>query len=80
MLSLTECRRLLGPNSPESDERLTEIRDQLHDLARVIVEASNERFDYEAQERAAIHEFEGHADRRTADRMALLDRWRERRG
>jgi len=42
MLSLVECRRLLGP-SELRDEEVLELREHLYDLAGVVVDEIKER-------------------------------------
>ena len=42
MLSLDECRRLLGPDAPEDDRELAERRDYAYRLARLIAEMYEE--------------------------------------
>ncbi len=39
MLSLKECRRILGPDCRLTEEELRELRDQLHELAILAVDA-----------------------------------------
>ncbi len=43
MLSLMECRKILGSDCPESDTELEKLRDQFYPLARVVVEAHLEK-------------------------------------
>ena len=74
---------------PESDTELEKIRDSLYAMARVIVERLPEKRRggmfpiaflpederYEAEERAAIHEFDGGLPRDEAERLALEENW-----
>jgi hypothetical protein len=38
MLSLDDCRRILGDDAPESDRDLAERRDDAYRLARILAE------------------------------------------
>lgn len=38
MLSLDECRKILGPDAPDDERELAERREQAYRLARLLVE------------------------------------------
>lgn len=42
MLSLDDCRRILGPDAPDDDQDLAERRDYAYRLARLIAEMYEE--------------------------------------
>jgi hypothetical protein len=85
VVSIAECRRVLGDGRPLSDSEVEHLRDQLYELARTIVDLSrvplneperviaqlpdDQRADVE--ERAAIVEFDGGLTRRLAERRAF---------
>jgi hypothetical protein len=82
---IAECRKILGNRCPLSDSEVEQLRDQLYQLACMVVDLSqmplnepdrliaqlpdDERADVE--ERAAILEFDGGLDRHQASRKAL---------
>ena len=83
-LGLTECRRLLGPQCPLSDNELRRVRDELYQLARILVRSyvgcrttsfqslpKDDRIDVE--ERAAILEFDGKLPRAGAETLAMRE-------
>jgi hypothetical protein len=83
-LSVTECRRLIGPQCPLSDEELRRVREELYQLATILVQSyigcrsaavgslpKDYRIDVE--ERAAILEFDGKLPRACADALALRE-------
>lgn len=95
MRSLQQLRRLIGPAEGLSDEQLSELRDQLCELARAAVAlygdprlkslptitrptrwllrlVSPHRLE-EAEERAAIREFDGGQTRTDAECAAVTD-------
>ena len=86
-LSVETCRRLLGGMARGlSDNEVGQLRDQLYSVARVVMTSStsgdHEPFDeaaaalseanrIDADERAAICEFDGKLSRDQAERLAL---------
>lgn len=48
MMSLAECRALLGEDAPESDRDVEALRDLVYTLSRSVIESASE----EARERA----------------------------
>lgn len=95
MRSLQQLRRLIGPAGGLSDEQLSELRDQLYEVARAAVALHGDprqkslpavtrptrrllrlvpphRLE-EAEERAAIREFDGGQARADAERAAVAD-------
>jgi hypothetical protein len=52
MISLDECRKLLGPTCELSDEELERLRDDLYALADIVVTAFLERREADAMQRA----------------------------
>jgi hypothetical protein len=42
MLSLDDCRRILGPDAPDDDRELAERRDYAYRLARLLAEMYEE--------------------------------------
>jgi hypothetical protein len=90
---IAECRKILGNGCPLSDLEVEQLRDQLYDLARCVVDLSqmplndperviaqlpdDERADVE--ERAAILEFDGGIGRRRAERKAFTEAFRTRK-
>lgn len=82
---LSRCRKLVGSDSSLTDTELQQLRDQLYELATVMLQAydsvarpailgiaklsESERI--EVEERAAIFEFEANLTREQADRLAL---------
>jgi hypothetical protein len=90
---IAECRKILGDGCPLSDLELEQLRDQLYELARSVVDLSqmplNEpdrliaqlRDDVrpDVEERAAILEFDGGVTRRLAERRAFTASFRSRK-
>jgi hypothetical protein len=94
MLTIEKCRKILGSDCPESDTDLEKLREHLYSFARVAVEIlpprnrgsgfaesirllpEDER--YEAEERAAILEYDGGFTRNEAERLAFSEDWRLR--
>jgi hypothetical protein len=54
MLSLEQCRKVLGPAAPLSDETLTALRDQLYGLASVVIEQWEAKRPLEASARVLV--------------------------
>lgn len=71
MLSIKECRQLLGDESSGlSDREVTELRDQLYAVARLFIETP---LPEAVLERAAIVEHDGGIQFEEAIRRALAD-------
>ena len=71
-LSIAECRKLLPAKCALSDEEILRARNQLYDLAHVVVSLLPSRVLQEAvEERAAIMEIDGHLPRAVARRKAF---------
>jgi hypothetical protein len=87
MLSLKDCRDLLGAKESLSDEEVVRLRDQLYVLANVLLDdwtissenhervkmalTEVEQIDFE--ERAAIRQFDGRLPRILAEQAAAHD-------
>jgi hypothetical protein len=88
-LSLDECRRLIGPERSLEDDAILALREQLYVLAGVAVRghlsatrswgALEESQRIDADERAAILQFDGGVPKPEADRIALTHSRRHRR-
>ena len=87
MLSLSQCRQLLGENCPQADDEVERLQEHLRQLADVVVDLSSmllkhpERLIAElpddargnVEERAAILEFDAGISRRHAERRAFTE-------
>jgi hypothetical protein len=87
MLSLQKCRSLLGPNCELTDSQIDQLRQELYALAHIALDAhrestqpANENSPLEhlprenreqAEERAAIFEFDAGLPREAAERKAI---------
>lgn len=83
MLSLQKCRSLLGPNCELTDSQIEQIRQELYALAHVALDAFRAEKEKdqlsgiplsdreEAEERAAIFEFDAGLQREAAERKTL---------
>jgi hypothetical protein len=89
VLSIGECRRLIGPECTLDDDTVLALRDQLYALAFVArathrsyearIDSLPEADRLEVEERAAIFEFDAKMPRSQAERLALTRRTRHRR-
>ena len=85
MISVAKCRKLLPDHQSYSDAQIKEIRDFLYPLACAAVEIFNESKagrislspslldesrNYEFEERAAIHQFDGNVSKVASERLA----------
>ena len=89
MLTVENCRRLLGPSCRFSDSELEQLRNQLMLLAEIslsLLESGNvvpgldivskslpSRYGEELEERAAILEFEAGSSREDAESLAFTE-------
>ncbi len=94
MLTVEQCRMILGPDAPESPDEIEKLRDQLYVLAKVWIEQGAvqavNRADhilcemgnderYEIEERAAVLEFDGGMDKADAEKAAIAAHLRRSR-
>ena len=93
MLSISQCRELLGENCPKDDDEVERLQEHFRQLAHVVVDLSDmllkhpERLIAElpdeargtVEERAAILEFDGGVSRRLAERRAFTASFRSRK-
>ena len=93
MLTISQCRELLGENCPKSDDEVERLQEHLRQLADVVVNLSDmllkhpERLlaalpddeRWRVEERAAILEFDAGISRRLAERKAFTAFFRLRK-
>jgi len=83
VLSVPDCRRLLGPHSSPADSELQAIRDQLYALAAVVVGVRLEHGRHLKEKRrstaCAVEPTEGVAAKPFSTALAMLDEWERER-
>jgi hypothetical protein len=93
LLSISQCRELLGEKCPKADDEVERLREQFYQFAHTVVDLSDmlllhpeqliaELPDDErgsVEERVAILEFDGGVSRRLAERKAFAASFRSRK-